>query len=46
MTSIDQLWVADITYIHLQWGFVYLAVVPDVVLGWFVEEYGSPYLWP
>jgi transposase InsO family protein len=44
-TSIDQLWVADITYMHLQWQFVYLAVVPDVVLGWFVEGYGSPYLW-
>jgi hypothetical protein len=37
LTSIDQLWVADITYIHLQWEFVYLAVVLDVVLGWFVE---------
>jgi putative transposase len=25
LTSIDQLWVADITYIRLQWEFVYLA---------------------
>jgi len=35
LTSIDQLWVADITYIHLQWESVYLAVVLDVVVGWF-----------
>jgi putative transposase len=46
LTSIDQLWVADITYIHLQWEFVYLAVVLDVVLGWFDGGYDSPYLWP
>jgi hypothetical protein len=45
LISIDQLWVADITYIQLQWEFVYLAVVLDVVLGWFVEGYGS-HLWP
>jgi hypothetical protein len=25
LTSIDQLWVADITYIRLQWEFVYSA---------------------
>jgi transposase InsO family protein len=31
LTGIDQLWVADITYIRLQAEFVYLAVVLD---GW------------
>jgi len=38
VTSIDQLWVADITYIRLQLEFVYLAVVLDAFsrrcLGW------------
>jgi len=29
LPSIDQLWVADITYIRLQLEFVYLAVLPD-----------------
>jgi transposase InsO family protein len=33
LTSIDQVWVADITCIRLQWEFVYVAVVLDVVLG-------------
>ena len=37
-TGLDQLWVADITYIALARGFVYLAVVPDAlsrrVIGW------------
>jgi putative transposase len=37
-TAIDQLWVADITYIRLRYEFVYLAVVLDVysrrVVGW------------
>ena len=36
--TINQLWVADITYIRLQWEFVYLAVVLDAFsrrcLGW------------
>ena len=38
LTGIDQLWVADITYIRLELEFVYLAVVLDVysrrVVGW------------
>jgi putative transposase len=38
LTSIDQLWVADITYIRLQWEFVYLAGVLDAFsrrcIGW------------
>ena len=38
LTGIDQLWVADITYIRLQREFVYLAVVLDAFsrrcLGW------------
>jgi putative transposase len=38
LTNINQLWVADITYIRLQWEFVYLAVVLDAFsrrcLGW------------
>lgn len=38
LTNIDQLWVADITYIRLQLEFVYLAVVLDAFsrrcLGW------------
>lgn len=38
LTGIDQLWVADITYIRLEQEFVYLAVVLDAysrrVVGW------------
>jgi transposase InsO family protein len=38
LSSIDQLWVADITYIRLQAEFVYLAVILDgysrKVVGW------------
>ena len=38
LTGINQLWVADITYIRLAAEFVYLAVVLDVfsrkVVGW------------
>jgi len=38
LTGINQLWVADITYIHLQKEFVYLAVILDAysrkVVGW------------
>jgi transposase InsO family protein len=38
LTSIDQLWVADITYVRLQREFVYLAVLLDAFsrrcLGW------------
>ena len=42
LTGIDQLWVADITYIRLQTEFVYLAVVIDAfsrrVIGWALER--------
>ena len=38
LTGVDQLWVADITYIRLETEFVYLAVVLDAfsrrVIGW------------
>lgn len=38
VTGLNQLWVADITYIRLQWEFVYLAVILDAfsrrVIGW------------
>ena len=42
MTGINQLWVADITYIRLQSEFVYLAVILDAssrkVVGWALER--------
>ena len=42
LTGIDQLWVADITYIRLELEFVYLAVVIDAfsrrVIGWALER--------
>jgi putative transposase len=42
LSGIDQLWVADITYIRLREGFVYFAVVLDAfsrrVVGWAVDE--------
>lgn len=42
LTGIDQLWVADITYIRLRAEFVYLAVILDVfsrkVVGWNLER--------
>lgn len=38
LTGLDQLWVADITYVHLREEFAYLAVVLDAfsrrVIGW------------
>ncbi len=41
LTGIDQLWVADITYIRLKTEFVYLAVILDgfsrKVVGWSLE---------
>lgn len=41
--SINQLWVADITYIRLAREFIYLAVVMDAfsrrVIGWALERY-------
>jgi putative transposase len=42
LTGINQLWVADITYIRLQGEFVYLAVILDAfsrkVVGWELER--------
>jgi putative transposase len=42
VNSIDQLWVADITYIRLQMEFVYLAVVLDAFsrrcIGWALQR--------
>jgi transposase InsO family protein len=43
VTGIDQLWVADITYLHLAEEFAYLAVVIDAfsrrVVGWALETH-------
>jgi transposase InsO family protein len=42
LTGIDQLWVADITYIRLKTEFVYLAVILDAfsrkVVGWELDQ--------
>ena len=42
LTDVDQLWVADITYIRLQTEFVYLAVILDAhsrrVIGWALDQ--------
>ena len=42
LTSINQLWVADITYIRLETEFVYLAVILDAysrrVIGWALDR--------
>lgn len=42
-TGLNQLWVADITYVHLKEEFVYLAVVLDAhsrrVVGWAIERH-------
>jgi transposase InsO family protein len=42
-TRSDQIWVADITYIRLREGFVYLAVVLDAfsrkVVGWAIDDH-------
>jgi putative transposase len=42
LTGVDQLWVADITYIRLEEEFVYLAVILDAysrrVIGWHLAE--------
>lgn len=43
LTGLDQLWVADITYIRMREEFVFLAVVLDAfsrrVIGWALEEH-------
>jgi len=42
-TALNQLWVADITYVRLAQGFAYLAVVLDAfsrrAIGWAMEEH-------
>lgn len=42
VTGVDQLWVADITYIRLEEEFVYLAVILDAysrrVIGWNLDD--------
>ena len=42
LTDVDQLWIADITYIRLEEEFVYLAVILDAysrrVIGWHLGE--------
>jgi len=42
LTGLNQLWVADITYIHLQSEFVYLSVILDAfsrkVVGWALDR--------
>jgi putative transposase len=42
LTGLDQLWVADLTYIRLELEFVYLAVMLDAfsrrVIGWTLEQ--------
>jgi putative transposase len=42
LTGVDQLWVADITYIRLQGEFVYLALILDAfsrrVVGWKLDR--------
>jgi len=42
LTGVDQLWIADITYIRLEEEFVYLAVILDAysrrVIGWHLSE--------
>jgi putative transposase len=43
LTAPDQLWVADITYVHLQEEFAYLAIVLDaysrLVVGWAMADH-------
>ena len=42
VTGVDQLWIADITYIRLEEAFVYLAVILDAysrrVIGWHLSD--------
>ena len=43
LTDLDQLWVADITYIHMQEEFAYLAIILDAfsrrVIGWALDDH-------
>jgi putative transposase len=42
LSGVDQLWIADITYVRLEVEFVYLAVILDAfsrrVIGWALEQ--------
>ena len=42
-TGLDQIWVADITYVRLAEGFVYLAAILDAfsrkVIGWAIADH-------
>lgn len=42
LTGVNQLWVADLTYVHLGEGFIYVAVILDAfsrkVVGWAVSR--------
>lgn len=42
VTGINQLWVADITFVRLRWNYIYLAVILDAhsrrVIGWALGE--------
>ncbi|HEY4758283.1 MAG TPA: DDE-type integrase/transposase/recombinase [Chthoniobacterales bacterium] len=42
LTNVNQLWIADITYIRLETEFVYLAVILDAfsrrVIGWALDR--------
>ena len=42
LSGIDQLWVADLTYVRLRWEFMYLAVILDAhsrrVIGWALDR--------
>lgn len=48
VTGPEQVWVADITYVHLQTEFVYLAVLMDVftraIRGWQLSRFLDQYL--
>ena len=43
LSGIDQLWVADLTYVHMEEAFAYLAIVLDAhsrrVVGWALETH-------
>ena len=45
LTGIDQLWIADITYIRLETEFVYLAVVLDALLAPGDRLGAGPHAW-
>lgn len=43
LSGVNQLWVADITYVRLRWEFIYLAVILDAFsrrcIGWQVDRH-------